>query len=157
MREIKFRAKSYGSIEWIYGGGVVVHPEKPSCSAMIHSHGPSLQMTLVHTDTVGQFAGFKDEYGREVYEGDIGVCKRYPFYGDAPEINTSSGLCQELNYRGVVEWFEEDACFYLGLVVVSSCVRGAACGGMLSEYVGGLEIVGNIHENPDLLKVPGEA
>lgn len=88
-----------------------------------------------------QFTGLVDRGGVGIYEGDILSSTEYPF--------SSDGL---LNYRGSVEWWEEEGCWVLELHVVSDRVRGAACGGHLSEYAGHCDVVGNIYQNPEMLK-----
>lgn len=86
---------------------------------------------------IEQYTGLKDANGVEIYEGDIVTSEEYPFYSD--------GL---LNYVGVVG-IDEDGVYY-DLKVVSDRVAGRACGGNLSELEG-REVIGNIHQNPELL------
>jgi len=117
------------------------------------TQSPESRKWLGHIDVeLLEFTGLLDKNGREIYEGDIVTAKEYPFYGDAPEIKASSGKCEELNYLGEVG-IDSHGAFY-ELHVVSNRVRGGACGGSLEELVDGgkCEVIGNIHENPELLE-----
>lgn len=90
-----------------------------------------------------QFTGLKDCKGVEIYEGDIVETKGYPFY-------TEEGR----NYLGEVAWFKEDACWHVFLHVVSDRVVGRASGDALGNYIeerSDFEVLGNIHENHELL------
>ncbi len=106
---------------------------------------------LLHEDTIlMQYTGLKDKNGVEIYEGDLIAPKHYPFYGDAPEMKDGRENPVELNYVGEVFYQEEDAVFAHQLHVVSDRVSGRACGGALFDLTD-IEVIGNIHENPDLI------
>ena len=96
-----------------------------------------------------QSTGKEDKNKNQSYQGDLIVVKSYPFYGDAPEVE-ENGKYQQLNYVGEVFYWKEEACWYVGLHVVSDRVLGGACGGALYNY-NDFEIIGNIYENPELL------
>ena len=66
MREILFRGKDvYGN--WLYGDLINLTDEiKQICNhtQLEHAHG-------VNPDTVGQYAGVVDMYGKKIFEGDV--------------------------------------------------------------------------------------
>jgi uncharacterized phage protein (TIGR01671 family) len=96
----------------------------------------------VDPETVGQFTGLYDKNGKEVYEGDIFTSGEYPFTDDANK-----------NYVGVVEYEEESLCWHYDFVKISNRVRGGAVGDRLCDVESDIEVIGNIHQNPELLEI----
>lgn len=134
MREILFRGKSTNTDEWIKGSLVMAGK-----NVMIYpDNGYNLRFVI--PETVGQYTGLKDKNGVRIFEGDI----LQPF--DDEEI--------------VVKWID----FYstLGLKIYvrrKEMKRGKECvleycgWGMLNDYdLPRLEVIGNIHDNPELLE-----
>ena len=76
------------------------------------------------TVAVMQYTGLKDKNGREIYEGDV-RCGKYYFQSE-----------QQTSYQ-VMKWDEKNACFYWD-------------GPEIPDFVG-VEVIGNIYENPELL------
>lgn len=77
----------------------------------------------------------EDWKGKEIYEGDIVRFDHYP--GE--------------NYVGEVYFCETNLAYYLELHRVTNQVSGRAIGNMLTDYDDST-IIGNIYENPELLK-----
>lgn len=83
-----------------------------------------------------QFAGLKDKEGGEIYEGDI---------VEYTEKTCELGDAQK--YVGVVVYESESACFGLAPAPDKDCWN------YFSDYViSDFKIIGNIFENPELLK-----
>lgn len=134
MREIKFRAwykpyKQMCQVESLRFDGNGVYT-----AVLIEE--PFYDRRLVEADEIAieQFTGLKDINGTEIYEGDI--VKYYPHHRGVP-------------YR--VYWADKSAKFLIG--------RDGVIGQSFSDIMHNLntgrialEVVGNIHENPELLE-----
>lgn len=137
MRTIKFRGLEPFSGKWVYGSLITYN-------GLIRIHNGVKSETVV-AGTVGQFTGLYDKNGKEIYEGDILTTDRYPFISDGHP-----------NYVAEVEWFQYDCAFTAPLVLhKDSTARGISVGcptDFNEDTVKQFEVIGNIHENSDLLK-----
>lgn len=151
MRRIIFRGRNYGGI-WLYG--YLMPAEKPvinkgckyriSVSPQACAEKDKIVYEVI-TDTIGQFTGLKDKNGKDIYEGDILRGDEYPFNCDGVE-----------NYFAVVVWANNVCGFYrITHKKANSTVRGAShgnCNELEEEDIKSFEVIGNIHDNPELLK-----
>lgn len=133
MRTIKFRAKNLDG-EWVYG--FYVEEERQTLNGFEKKHFiVNDGYDYVKPETVGQFTGLYDKDGKEIYEGDI--------------IKYTHEICIEDGpgtYVGAVSFCEgvfclhEDSDFTVATAIYES------------EEYGGICVIGNIHDNPELLK-----
>ena len=129
MREIKFRGKNPDGY-WIEGD--LIH-KALTVQSMIVDCGiveDGCYPIEVIPETVGEFTGLKDKNGKEIYEGDIIKSDKWCFY------HLKGG---EFNIRSVAFM---DGAF---------SVEGHNLLMLIKDFDG--EIIGNIHENPELLEV----
>ena len=124
MREILFRGKRMDNGEWV-DGNLFVSDTDGVTYILAGSRIVTIEWE-VDSSTVGQYTGMKDKNGKKVFEGDI---VRKTNEGRHPKIFIA-------NIR---------TCFYTNEeVYYSPCDHFTeSC-----EY----EIIGNIHDNPELLE-----
>ena len=128
MREIKFRGKRLDNGNWIRGMlcyGRWNEPLKPfpNWKLEIQPIDDLMNLHVIIPETVGQYTGLKDKNGKEIYEGDIARLKDY--HGER--------IVSISFYSGV---------YYYG------------GDGFSDEYMfnsSDREVIGNIHDNPELL------
>lgn len=133
MKEILFRgkSKSINKGEWIYGSFVEDADLNACCI-----RDKSLVYELVDRETVGQYIGLKDKNGNKIFEGDIVSyedCPASDYYRETIIIN-----------RGVIEFL--DGAFY---VTERETVD---MDDLIYNGTMNCEVIGNIHDNPELLE-----
>lgn len=157
-REIKFRGKRLDNGEWVEGMPCY-NINNGLCIQVLRGevkNGMAVTSILhpVSPETVGQFTGLKDKNGKEIYEGDI-IDINYKY--DACGIN---GVIpdQDCACLGVVLYNKYTAVYELHLIKAEYPidVKGYDEEYSLNLYSfdldGYIDLFGNIHDNPELLK-----
>jgi len=67
MREIKFRARHSITGVWHYGCS---NPARETTERHLGVFFQDLECGILDSKTLGQYAGYKDKNGKEIYEGD---------------------------------------------------------------------------------------
>jgi len=143
-REMKFRGQRKLNGDWVFGSYIAIGEDWCQIVPTGTEYDEiDVEKTRVITETVGQFTGLKDKNDKEIFEGDILV-----------KVETDYDKWQELDYEGEEPlkrdkidvatmdrfpnyWLENESFGYDGEDLESP------------PY---WEIIGNIHENPELLK-----
>ena len=145
-REIAFRGKSKSTGEWVDGYYV-------GDNTIIAYNEVVYDMGFIDTSpchdcypgSIGQFTGLYDKNGKEIYEGDILRGNEYPFNCDGVD-----------NYFAEIVWADNVCGFYrLTHKNPNSTVRGISHGNweqLDEDDIKSFEVIGNIHDNPELLK-----
>ena len=140
MREILFRGKTDKG-EWVVGLPTRKHPfdKKINRIQLLDDYYENditefFYVKNVIPETVGQYTGLTDKNGKKIFEGDIVVCKQ-AINGNWIDYHIEIGFVEMEHgafglhrkqgyYRPFKDWLED------------------------YEY----EVIGNIHDNPELLK-----
>ena len=142
MREILFRGKRIDNGEWVYGnlnyGTIEIKSIKDSYYISDFDVNPwDKKFYPVIPESVGQFTSLTDKNGKKIFEGDI--IKIVPDYDYSDDYSIS----KVYSYNGVfcVDYHGDDF--------------DSTALGFLEDYLpdGDFEVIGNIHDNPELLEV----
>lgn len=145
MRTIKFRGKTNDG-EWVYGYYIPSIYEDVDIITVLEFFNLKHKNYAVLKETVGQFTGLFDKNNREIYEGDIVKYTRY-------KVRSEYFKKDFIENVYVVYWNEEKHAFY--------CTTKFESGGGASGYLDfhderaekeEIEVIGNIHDNPELLE-----
>ena len=132
MREILFRGKRTHNGEWVYGDFVRGNERKSLRDSIFvyDSETQSFNDYEINPSTLGQYTGLTDKNGKRIFEGDIA--------------KVLQGKDKDIAYVGF-----ENGAFMLYPKTGNIYER------TLWEYWYNdwdVEVIGNIHENPELLE-----
>ena len=99
----------------------------------------SIKLADVNPETVGQYTGLHDKNGKEIYEGDIVLYEDW-------ERDYEGGDSDYFINKGIVEYCEDNCCYNVTereTVDISD---------VLYKDNDTLEVIGNIYDNPEMLK-----
>lgn len=156
MREILFRGKRIDNGEWVEGNYYKI-PAPPVCfkedlKTVRDKHyiilenpnsypdwGMPRQMVQVEVipETVGQYTGLTDKNGKKIFEGDI--------------VKTWRNTIGKIEFGQY--WDEETEEDFYGYAWIGKDKYGESITLSLNKCWNGHEVIGNIHDNPELLEV----
>ena len=140
MREILFRGKRTYDGKWLYGNLII------DCIGKLHVISPEYfyedghhlmydddtdQPVFINPITIGQYTGMKDKNGKKIFEGDI--------------LQTEDEIV-------VVEWHKPSASWYSKFVKYLEPREHWWTGILCSQWGEYATVIGNIHDNPEMLK-----
>lgn len=140
MREILFRGKRVDNGEWVSSGNLIHFNEDNEyyipatdahCKCTHDSEDNIIEWNevlfyKVIPETVGQYTGLKDENGVKIFEGDV------------------VDIIPEIEEIGVIEWADGEAVFMIN--------GDGWCATFDNYYPYDVEVIGNIHDNPELVE-----
>ena len=143
MREILFRGKRCDNSEWVQGYYIRaehhwhnhgIHKDWITLGASANGGWFALHNKYaVKSETIGQFTGLTDNNGKKIFEGDI-----IEWFAQGESERPDFGYIEydEQSFAWRVCWQKYDPDFMEG---------------MQQEYI---SVIGNIHDNPELLENP---
>ena len=145
MRDILFRGQTRRKGEyivnmagdkceshWVYGG--IFPQNKDGDFAIIYQQEPEIRKFTVYAETVGQYTGLTDKNGVKIFEGDICRFKRF---NDV--------------HIGKIVFNATTASFVMWYQPIVGAYGEKATQKMLLSVCDDIEVIGNIHDNPELL------
>lgn len=159
-----FRAKRIDNGEWIVGDlvwidefPVIFTDNKIGWTLNIGESNTitfdNYEVPVVDKKTIGMFSGLKDRNGKEIFNGDIlHVCEyQNDFIGESMEFREAFDI-SELKGKFLEEYTDEvvfnEGCFS----VKDTCLFALFGDQRHSNPIFEFEVIGNIYDNPELLK-----
>ena len=138
MREILFRGKRLDNGEWVYGG-IAAWKDGFSSAITTLDENDFDSLVLVYPETVGQYTGLTDKNGTKIFEGDF-------LHWEYQDYDNNTGCHNWIKHECKVTF--EYGSFYIDAYPFHL--------GNTLDFDDGedwrLEVIGNIHDNPELLK-----
>lgn len=159
MREILFRGKRVDDGKWVYG--FYCHYDdtkdngKDDCDYIVEKHnGEYFPFVKVTPETVGQYTGLTDKNGKEIFEGDVLKYTRKNWHNIYEKEFEGSFKGREL--VTYLEIYYDDTCAAFKYRHYNENKKLFSDGilrlkdSRAEETI--IEIIGNIHDNPELLE-----
>lgn len=152
MREIIFRGKRLDNGEWVFGMLGQYHDGIKA--TIIDNHfgvfENTVELVCVAPETVGQYTGLKDNNGKKIFEGDI--------------IKADNGKQSSISVVKFGEYYPK--LFFAMLDICCTGVQHLNANGFYAETTKHedmilfksrhLVVIGNVHDNPELIKEEDE-
>jgi uncharacterized phage protein (TIGR01671 family) len=135
MREIKFRALNVDSKSWVYAGDAYEWKD--------FFYG--IEDGQLKIETLGLYTGLKDRNGKEIYEGDIVKTMEWTI---SPKAKDGSDASFGKRFLRGSPWIQKPRYCYIK-------EREFFTDSEYGENPINWEVVGNIYENPELVKEVG--
>jgi len=158
MREILFRGKRVDNDEWEYGYYCETENQTLHKFLIVPSYASICYGLDVIPETVGQYTGLTDKNSTKIFEGDIVQyntdmdfdCQSIVKFGEYKQdgsggeytIRKCLGFYVEVDNFTCPDWCEND----------TDCFSEYLWEQNLLEVANKCEVIGNIHDNPELLK-----
>lgn len=149
MREILFRGKRLSDGKMVYGESINTQYDAEGkkrvyvgalFSSRIYPLMKCVEWHEVDPDTVGQYTGLTDKNGKKIFEGDI-----VRILG-----NQDVEDWKNVDYTALIAFLDGGFCALDGTIEDHGFRRYA-----LARLDFDLEVIGNTHDNPDLLNKEG--
>ena len=168
MREILFRGKRTDNGEWVYGNYCYAELiAKSGYEDLIIEQPADGETRRVIPETVGQYTGLTDKNGRKIFEGDIlkqKTTKKFAKYNNFEWECYGIVKFGEYDWRPDMQGYRSMGWYVKPLRNISinppdyrigNINAGLNQDDILNRYYP-YEVIGNIHDNPELVEVQHE-
>ena len=135
MREILFHGKRTDNGEWVEGDVLQTRYHSGHIEYQIMPQTPVSSAVPVLPETIGQFTGLTDKNGVRIFEGDICRFKRFNDIHVGEIVFNVTTASFVMRYQSIVGAYGEKATQKMLLSVCDD-----------------IEVIGNIHDNPELME-----
>jgi uncharacterized phage protein (TIGR01671 family) len=140
MREILFRGKEFSG-NWVYGSFLEGCMDDAVFIVKINKEKMLKHTIAVIPEIVGQYTGLTDKNGKKIFEGDIVKCT------DTFSDYEFMAVVMFGNPKGEYSWG-----FQLNRISGANANTDILLWVDMEETGAFIEVIGNIHDNPELLK-----
>ena len=139
MRDIEFRGKTFTN-NWIFGSFVSSENLPPAIYFEVGEKYKRFDWGVVRHETVGQYTGLLDRNKVKIFEGDI---VRVSLYDNSKIVPDSEEIIGSVVFQYGEYTLQRETKSEIKIYTLS---------GVLEELMCNYEVIGNIHDNPELLR-----